>query len=176
VSKNEKGYSLFSSELWRAEINGYRRGTHILVSLPTCFYVVFPLSVSCFMYEKKPDSSVKLIWGRWESKDRGEESKGGDGAPPPPFQSRTRRKRKNQQSTNRLHGYGHFLAYIPSWWWIPPILMRVRVHALPPFSLSTITSKVVLYIPAEWADTLLVFLLYPSGRDPPMDEGTLKGQ
>jgi hypothetical protein len=48
------------------------------------------------------------------------------------------------------------------------------VHALPPFTLSTITSKVVLDTPAEWADTFLLFLLYPSGRDPPMDEGTLK--
>ncbi len=76
------------------------------------------------MYEKKPDSSVKLIWEMWESKERGEESKGGDGAPPPPYQSRIKwegRKRKNQQSTNRLQGYGHFLAYIPSWWYIQPI-------------------------------------------------------
>jgi hypothetical protein len=47
--------AFFSSELWRTEINGYIRGTNILVSLPTCFSVVCPLSVSCFMYEKKPD-------------------------------------------------------------------------------------------------------------------------
>jgi hypothetical protein len=31
----------------------------------------------------------------------------------------------------------------------------------PPFTLSTITSKVVVYAPAERADTLPLFLLYP---------------
>ncbi len=33
-----------------------------------------------------------------------------------------------------------------------------------PFTLSTITSKVVVYVPAEWADTLPLFLLYPYNR------------
>ncbi len=31
----------------------------------------------------------------------------------------------------------------------------------PPLTLSTVTSKVVVYAPAERADTLLLFLLYP---------------
>ncbi len=31
----------------------------------------------------------------------------------------------------------------------------------PPFTLSTITYKVVVYAPAEMADTLHLFLLYP---------------
>jgi hypothetical protein len=31
----------------------------------------------------------------------------------------------------------------------------------PPFTLSTITSKVAICAPAERADTLLLFLLYP---------------
>jgi hypothetical protein len=31
----------------------------------------------------------------------------------------------------------------------------------PPFTLSTITDKVVVYVPAERADTLPLFLLYP---------------
>ena len=31
----------------------------------------------------------------------------------------------------------------------------------PPFTTSTITYKVVVYAPAEWADTLPLFLLYP---------------
>jgi hypothetical protein len=36
------------------------------------------------------------------------------------------------------------------------------VHALPPLTLSTITSiKVVVYAPAARADTLPLFLLYP---------------
>jgi hypothetical protein len=39
------------------------------------------------------------------------------------------------------------------------------VHAHPPprptFTISTITSKVVVYAPAERADTLPLFLLYP---------------
>jgi hypothetical protein len=35
------------------------------------------------------------------------------------------------------------------------------VHAHPPFSISTINYKVVLYTPAERADTLPLFLLYP---------------
>jgi hypothetical protein len=30
-----------------------------------------------------------------------------------------------------------------------------------PFTLSTVTRKVVVYAPAERADTLLIFLLYP---------------
>jgi hypothetical protein len=54
-------------------------------------------------------------------------------------------------------GNGHLLAYIPSWWKNQPSL----VHAAPPFTLSTITSNVVVYAPAERADTLPLFLLYP---------------
>jgi hypothetical protein len=34
-------------------------------------------------------------------------------------------------------------------------------HAVPPFTISTITSKVFVYTPAERADTLSLFLLYP---------------
>ncbi len=65
---------------------------------------------------------------------------------------------------HRVHtqtGKGYFLAYIhregkisPAWWgW--------RVHATPPFTLSTMTSKVVVYHPAERAGTLPLFLHYP---------------
>jgi hypothetical protein len=38
--------------------------------------------------------------------------------------------------------------------------VRVEGARLPPFTLSTITSKVVVFAPAERADTLLLFLLY----------------
>jgi hypothetical protein len=34
------------------------------------------------------------------------------------------------------------------------------VHAHPPFITFTITSKVAVYAPAEWADTLTLFHLY----------------
>ncbi len=46
-------------------------------------------------------------------------------------------------------GIGHFLVYLPSWW-----LVRVRGACPPPFTISTITYKVVVYAPAEMADTL----------------------
>ncbi len=57
----------------------------------------------------------------------------------------------------------HFLVYIPSWWKNQPSLVRGGrgVHAQPPFILSTITYKVVVYAPAKRADTLPLFLLYP---------------
>jgi hypothetical protein len=33
--------------------------------------------------------------------------------------------------------------------------------SIPPFIMSTITYKVVVYAPAQWAGTLPLFLLYP---------------
>jgi hypothetical protein len=78
-----KDRAFFSSELWRTEINGYIRGTHILVSLPTCFSAVFPLSVSCFMYEKKPD--ILLNYFGEGGKTKGEEKYlEPEPEPPPP--------------------------------------------------------------------------------------------
>jgi hypothetical protein len=40
-------------------------------------------------------------------------------------------------------------------------VVRVGYARPPPFTLSTITSKVVVYAPAERARTLRLFLLYP---------------
>jgi hypothetical protein len=40
-------------------------------------------------------------------------------------------------------------------------VVRVGGARPPPFTLSTITSKVVVYSPAERADALPLFLLYP---------------
>jgi hypothetical protein len=67
------------------------------------------------------------------------------------------------QSTNTPSGNGHFLAYIPH-----PITMVKSAQPgegggarPPPFTLSTITCKVVVYAPAERADALPLFLLYP---------------
>ncbi len=39
--------------------------------------------------------------------------------------------------------------------------MRVGGARSPPFTISTISYKVVVYSPAERADTLPLFLLYP---------------
>ena len=39
-------------------------------------------------------------------------------------------------------------------------LIRVRGARPPPFITFTITSKVAVYAPAEWADTLTLFHLY----------------
>ncbi len=58
-------------------------------------------------------------------------------------------------------GNGRFLAYIPSWWKNQPWLVRVRGARPPPFTLVTITYKVVVYASAERADTLPLFHLYP---------------
>ncbi len=44
---------------------------------------------------------------------------------------------------------------------IQPSLVRVRGACPPPLTISTITSKVVVYPPAEKADTLLLFPFYP---------------
>ncbi len=46
---------------------------------------------------------------------------------------------------------------------LAPELVRVGVHAQcpPPFAISTLTYKVVVYALAERADTLPLFLLYP---------------
>jgi hypothetical protein len=55
-------------------------------------------------------------------------------------------------------GNGHFLAYIPSWWKNLPRLVRVGDA---PFTITTITYKVVVYAPVKRADTLPLFLLYP---------------
>jgi hypothetical protein len=43
---------------------------------------------------------------------------------------------------------------------VEPPLVRVGGARPPPFTLSTITCKVVVYAPAERADTLSLFLLY----------------
>ncbi len=51
-----------------------------------------------------------------------------------------------------------FLAYIPSF---HSRLVRVVGASPPPFTLFNITYKVVVYAPAERADTLPLFLLYP---------------
>ncbi len=57
-------------------------------------------------------------------------------------------------------GNGHFLAYIP---WVnlaqPSTGGGGARH--PPFTLSTISNKVVVYAPAKRAGILLLFLLYP---------------
>jgi hypothetical protein len=39
-------------------------------------------------------------------------------------------------------------------------LVRVGGASPPPFTTITITSKVAVYAPAEWADTLTLFHLY----------------
>ena len=44
---------------------------------------------------------------------------------------------------------------------VEPPLVRVGGARPPPFTLSTITYKVVVYAPAERADTLPLFRLYP---------------
>jgi hypothetical protein len=41
------------------------------------------------------------------------------------------------------------------------LVMVGGARALPSFTLSTIMSKVVVYVPDERADTLPIFLLYP---------------
>jgi hypothetical protein len=61
-----------------------------------------------------------------------------------------------RESANRLT-----MAYISSRWYIQPSLLRVGGTSPLLFMLSTITSKVVVYAPAERADTRLLFLLYP---------------
>ncbi len=57
-------------------------------------------------------------------------------------------------------GNGRFLAYIPSK--NQPWLVRVGVHSPPPFTIFTITYKVSVDAPAERADTLPLFHLYPT--------------
>ncbi len=42
-------------------------------------------------------------------------------------------------------GNGYFLAYMPSWWSNQPSRVRMVGARPPPFTLSTITSKVVVY-------------------------------
>ncbi len=63
-------------------------------------------------------------------------------------------------------GNCHFLAYIPPRWKNQPSLLRLGGARPPPFTKSTIAYTVVVYAPAERADTLpdktlLLFLLYP---------------
>ncbi len=53
------------------------------------------------------------------------------------------------------------MAYIPPRWKSQPRLVRVGGARPPPFARSTITYKVVVFTPAERADTLPLFLLYP---------------
>jgi hypothetical protein len=43
----------------------------------------------------------------------------------------------------------------------------------PPFNIFTITHKVEVYAPAERADTLLIFLLYPYMYSVDMDKRTI---
>jgi hypothetical protein len=59
------------------------------------------------------------------------------------------------QSGNR-----RFLAYIPSWWKNQPWLVRIGGARPPPFTLFH-SNKVAVSAPAERADTLTQFLLYP---------------
>jgi hypothetical protein len=54
-----------------------------------------------------------------------------------------------------------FLAYIPSRWKNQPWLVRVEVHYPHPLTLFTITHQVAVYAPAEGADSLSLFHLYP---------------
>ncbi len=54
-----------------------------------------------------------------------------------------------------------FLAHIPSWWKNQLWSVGVRGARPPPFSLFTITNKDAVYTPAERADTIPVFQLYP---------------
>jgi hypothetical protein len=77
------------------------------------------------------------------------------------------------ESTNRLaiatfwRTFHHDGKFSPTWW---------GVLALP-LPLSTITSKVVVYAPAERADTLLLLLLYPfllCGSDHPFEEENIQ--
>ncbi len=49
--------------------------------------------------------------------------------------------------------FHHYGKISPGWW--------VGLHARPPFTLSAIAYKVVVYAPTERADTLSLFLLYP---------------
>jgi hypothetical protein len=58
-------------------------------------------------------------------------------------------------------GNGRFLAYIPSLWKNQPWLVRVGSARPPPFTLFTFTYKVAVYTPAERADILPLFHLYP---------------
>jgi hypothetical protein len=59
-------------------------------------------------------------------------------------------------------GNGHFLAYSPSWWKNQPSLLRAGGGACPPpFTICTNTYKVVVYVPAERADILPLYLFYP---------------
>jgi hypothetical protein len=52
------------------------------------------------------------------------------------------------------------LSGVHSWWKNWPRLVRVGVHAQPPFTTFTITYKVAVYATAEWADILALFHLY----------------
>ncbi len=56
---------------------------------------------------------------------------------------------------HRVHesGNGRFLAYIPSRLKNQPSLVRVGGARPPPFTLFTITYKIAVYAPAEWACT-----------------------
>ncbi len=63
-------------------------------------------------------------------------------------------------------GNSRFLAYIPSWWKNLAWLGRVGGSRQPSFTLFPIMYKVVVYPPAERADTLPVFHLYPMYASP----------
>ncbi len=58
-------------------------------------------------------------------------------------------------------GNDSFLAYRLSWWKNQPWLVRMGDACPSPCTISTISYKVVVYAPAESADTLPIFLLYP---------------
>jgi len=58
-------------------------------------------------------------------------------------------------------GNGRYLAHIPLRWKNEPRLARVESERPPPFTVVTITYTVAVYAPAEFADTVLLFHLYP---------------
>ncbi len=72
-----------------------------------------------------------------------------------------REDKGHTQSTHRVAMAISILAYISSRWKNQPSLVKVGGARTPPVTLSAITSKVLVYVPAERADTLPLFLFYP---------------
>ncbi len=65
------------------------------------------------------------------------------------------------KSQSTQNSNAHLLAYIPSRWKYLPRLVSWGVYAHSLSNIFTITNKVVVYAPAEMADSLPLFLLYP---------------